>query len=117
METERLYFRRYEKSDKSFLINLFTDAKVMTYVDNGVMTETQAEEWWRKLFEKFYPQDLQIRAIFTKADFEYIGHAGIYPRQSGYFNPIRFAVADFSRAASFLRRGIVRRGDHFFAQI
>lgn len=80
METERLYFRRYKKSDKSFLINLFTDAKVMSYVDNGVMTETQAEEWWRKLFEKFYPQDLQIWAIFTNAESEYVGHAGIYPR-------------------------------------
>lgn len=82
METERLFFRRYEAADKSHLINLFTDAEVMKYVGDGVMTEAQAEVWWRKLFAKFYPQNLRIWAVFTKADARYVGHAGIYPRPS-----------------------------------
>ena len=80
METERLFFRRYSSAHKSYLIDLFTDPQVMKYVGEGVMTEAQAEEWWSKLFAKFYPQNLQIWAVFTKVDSHYVGHAGIYPR-------------------------------------
>lgn len=80
METERLYFRHYIESDKPDLIKLFTDAAVMKRVSEGVLTETQAETWWRKLFEKFYPQNLNIWAVFAKDDSKYVGHAGIYPR-------------------------------------
>jgi [ribosomal protein S5]-alanine N-acetyltransferase len=82
METERLFFRRYEEKDKPALIELFTDAEVMKHVGDGVMTLEQAERWWTKLFEKFYPQNIEIRAVFAKADSSYIGHAGIYPRPS-----------------------------------
>ena len=80
METERLFFRHYEEKDKANLINLFTDAQVMKYVGDGVLTEAQAEAWWRKLFEKFYPQGFNILAVFTIEDSYYVGHAGIYPR-------------------------------------
>ena len=80
METERLVLRRYTAEDKSYLISLFTDEKVMKYVGEGVMTKERAEEWWQKLFEKFYPQGLNIWAVFTKEDSRYAGHAGIYPR-------------------------------------
>lgn len=44
------------------------------------MTEAEAEAWWHKLFENFYPHGLNIRAVLTKENSEYIGHAGIYPR-------------------------------------
>jgi len=80
LETERLILKIYTQSDKAGLINLFTDSEVMKYVGNGVMTEAQAEEWWEKLFNKFYPQTVNIWAVFTKENLEYIGHAGIYPR-------------------------------------
>jgi len=80
METERLVLRRYTESDKDNLINLFTDAAVMKYVGDGVLTEAQAEAWWQKLFETLYPQDFNIWAVFTKEDSRYVGHAGIYPR-------------------------------------
>lgn len=80
METERLFFRRYEEKDKPELIKLFTDAEVMKHVGDGIMTIEQAEQWWTKLFEKFYPRDVKIWAVFAKADFAYIGYAGIFPR-------------------------------------
>lgn len=80
METERLILRRYAEEDKADFINLFTDAAVMTYVGDGVLTPEQAEAFWQKLFEKLYPQNFNIWAIFAKEDFAYIGHAGIYPR-------------------------------------
>lgn len=72
--------KHYTETDKTDLIELFTDPEVMKFVGDGVMTEAQAEEWWGKLFNKFYPQGVNIWAVFAKDDLEYIGHAGIYPR-------------------------------------
>ena len=80
LETERLFFNFYEAKDKANFINLFTDASVMKYVDKGVLTTEQAEAFWQKLFEKLYPEDYKIWAVFVKEDLRYIGHAGIYPR-------------------------------------
>lgn len=80
METDRLFLRRYAEKDKKHFIALFTDAVVMKYVGDGVMTGEQAEAFWRKLFETLYPQNFNIWAVFTRADSRYVGHAGIYPR-------------------------------------
>lgn len=82
METERLVLRHYTESDKDNLINLFTDTAVMKYVGDGVLTKAQAEAWWQKLFETLYPQGFNIWAVFTKGDSRYVGHAGIYSRQT-----------------------------------
>jgi RimJ/RimL family protein N-acetyltransferase len=80
METERLILRRYAEEDKADFIDLFTDAKVMKYVGDGVLTQAQAEAFWQKIFETLYPQNFNIWAVFAKEDSSYIGHAGIYPR-------------------------------------
>ncbi len=73
--------KKYELTDKPHLLSLFTDDEVMKYVGDGVMTMTQAEDWWRKLFAKFYPEkNLKIWAVFAKENNAYVGHAGIYPR-------------------------------------
>lgn len=80
METERLIFRHYIEKDKQDFIELFTDAAVMKHVGDGVMTEAQAEAFWKKLFEKLYTQNFNIWAVFAKKDSHYIGHTGIYPR-------------------------------------
>jgi ribosomal-protein-alanine N-acetyltransferase len=80
METERLVLTRYAEKDKTDFIALFTDAAVMKYVGDGVLTTGQAEAFWQKLFEKLYPQNFNIWAIFAREDSAYIGHAGIYPR-------------------------------------
>lgn len=80
METERLIFKFYSESDKAEFISLFTDAEVMKYVGDGVMTNEQAEAFWRKLFKKLYTQEFNIWAVFTKNSSRYVGHAGIYPR-------------------------------------
>jgi RimJ/RimL family protein N-acetyltransferase len=80
METERLVLRRYAEEDKQDFIALFTDAAVMKYVGDGVLTIEQAEALWRKLFEKLYPENFNIWAVFAKEDSAYVGHAGIYPR-------------------------------------
>jgi len=82
LETERLILKAYTGEDKNDLIALFSDADVMRHVGDGVMTEEQAEEWWKKLFDKFYPQDVNIWAVFAREDSAYVGHAGIYPRPS-----------------------------------
>ena len=80
IETERLIIKPYTEADKDNLIGLFTDPEVMKFVGDGVMTQTQAEEWWHKLFNKFYPRGINIWAVFSKDDSRYLGHAGIYPR-------------------------------------
>jgi len=80
METERLFLRRYAEPDKADFINLFTDAAVMKYVGDGVLTAEQAEAFWQKLFARLYPQNFNIWAVFAKEDSAYVGHAGIYPR-------------------------------------
>jgi RimJ/RimL family protein N-acetyltransferase len=80
METERLILKRYAEKDKADLIALFTDAAVMKYVGDGVLTQERAEAFWQKLCEKLYPQDFNIWAVFEKENLRYIGHAGIYPR-------------------------------------
>ncbi len=80
METERLFLRRYAEKDKKHFVALFTDAAVMKYVGDGVLTAAQAEAFWQKLFEKLYPRNFSIWAIFTRADSRYVGHTGIYPR-------------------------------------
>lgn len=80
METERLFFRLYEEKDKADFINLFTDAVVMKYVGDGVLTTEQAEAFWQKLFEKLYPRAANIWAVFAKEDLRYVGYAGIFPR-------------------------------------
>lgn len=80
MKTDRLLLRRYVEEDKRHFIALFTDAAVMKYVGDGVLTIEQAEAFWTKLFEKLYPQNFNIWAIFTLENLDYVGHAGIYPR-------------------------------------
>ncbi len=57
LEIERLVLTSYGAKDKPDFIKLFTDEAVMKYVDKGVLTAEQAEAFWRKLFEKLYPQD------------------------------------------------------------
>ena len=80
METGRLAFKLYTEKDKPHFINLFTDEIVMKHVGDGVLTETQAEAFWQKLFEKLYAENFNIWAVFTREDLRYVGHAGIYPR-------------------------------------
>lgn len=80
METERLILRHYAAEDKANFVALFTDTLVMKHVGDGVLTQEQAEAFWRKLFEKLYPQNYNIWAVFEKDKSQYVGHAGIYPR-------------------------------------
>jgi len=80
METERLIFNFYAEKDKADFISLFTDAAVMKHVGDGMMTRERAEAFWLRLFEKLYPQNYKIWAVFAKEDSRYVGHAGVYPR-------------------------------------
>ncbi|MEO8074435.1 MAG: GNAT family N-acetyltransferase [Acidobacteriota bacterium] len=80
LETERLLLNIYAEENKGDFLTLFTDAAVMKFVGDGVMTTEQAEAFWRKLFEKLYPQNFLIWAVSDKSDLRYVGHAGIYPR-------------------------------------
>ena len=66
LETERLVFKFYEKDDEDDFIALFTDAAVMKYVGDGVLTIEQAKAFWQKLFEKLYLQNFNIYAVFVK---------------------------------------------------
>jgi len=80
LETERLFLSFYAEKDKADFIRLFTDEVVMRHVDKGVLTTAQAEAFWKKLFEKLYPQNYIIRAVFAKEDLRFVGHAGIHRR-------------------------------------
>ena len=76
-----MILRLYTEADKADFIELFTDEAVMKHVGDGVLTTGQAEAFWRKLFEQLYPHNFNIWAVFAKENSEYVGHAGIYPRQ------------------------------------
>ena len=81
METERLILRLYKETDKDDLVKLFTDEKVMKYVDTGVFSPEKAESLWLKLTENFYPQGITtIYGVFDKTAGNYIGHASLRPR-------------------------------------
>jgi [ribosomal protein S5]-alanine N-acetyltransferase len=81
METERLILRLYSAADRENLIELFTDEKVMKFVDMGVYSLEKTESLWQKLIHDFYPNGkTTIYAVFSKADYHYIGHASIRPR-------------------------------------
>ncbi len=78
--TERLFLKFYTKNDKADFVSLFTNDAVMKYVGKGVLTAAQAEAFWKKVFEKLYPQGFNMWAVFTKQDAFYVGHASIHPR-------------------------------------
>lgn len=81
METERLALRLYAETDKTDFVNLFTDELVMKHVGDGVLTIEQAENLWRKLFEKLYAENCRtIWAIFALDDARYVGNASLRPR-------------------------------------
>lgn len=101
LETNRLLIKKYTAEEKTDLINLFTDPETMKYVGDGVMTVTEAERWWQKLFEKFYPQEMNIWAVFARESSDYVGHAGIYER------PVKTEDWEF---VYFLRRGAWGQG-------
>lgn len=82
LETERLFLDFYAEKDKADFIELFTDEAVMKHVGNGVLRSEEDEAFWKKLFEKLYPENFKIWAVFAKADSRYVGHAGIYPRRA-----------------------------------
>lgn len=81
MQTARLTLKLYEEKDKENFIRFSTDKTIMKYVDFGALTDEQAENLWRKLADRFYPQGINtIWAVFAKEDARYIGHAAIRPR-------------------------------------
>ncbi len=81
METERLILKLYQTEDHQNLIDLFTDEKVMKFVDDGVFSLEKAESLWQKLLTDFYPNGkTTIYAVFEKIDHRYLGHASIRPR-------------------------------------
>ena len=76
-----MILRLYNESDKDYLIRLFTDEKVMKFVDTGVFSQQKAEDVWLKLIEDFYPKGITtIYGVFDKFSGHYIGHATIRPR-------------------------------------
>ncbi len=135
METERLILNFYAKKDKADFISLFTDAAAMKHVGDGVLTFEQAEALWLKLFEKLYPQNYKIWAVFAKEDSRYVGHAGIYPRPTrkedwefvyflnqkswskGYATEIARRIAEFAFEELGLREVFATVDDDYLSSI
>jgi [ribosomal protein S5]-alanine N-acetyltransferase len=83
METERLIIKKYERKNYDDFIKLFTDKIVMKFVGNGVLTKSEADKMWHKLFDEFYAKNLNtIYAVFAKEDLRFIGQCWIRPRPS-----------------------------------
>ncbi len=97
MKSERFIIRKYEEADRQNFTALFTNEKVMKYVDRGVLTKKQAETFWKKLFDKLYPQNYRIWGVFDKANSRYVGHTGIYPGNefSNEWEIVYFLQTDF----------------------
>lgn len=81
IETERLILKLYEEKNHTDFIELFTDEKVMQFVDTGVYDLEKAEKLWVKLTEEFYPNGKNtIYAVILKDEKTYIGNCSIRPR-------------------------------------
>jgi [ribosomal protein S5]-alanine N-acetyltransferase len=121
IESERLLLKNYSPEHYADFASLFTDEKVMKFVDEGVYSIEKAEMIWKKLFEEFYANDLKtIFGVFTKEDLRHIGHASIRPRPTqkdeweivyllrqtewnkGYATEIATALVDFGLKALHL---------------
>jgi len=79
--TERLILTLFDESLREDFIRLFTDDRVMKYVDKGVLSPEAADVLWRRLIDDFYPKGIKtIWAVLGKEDRRFIGYAAIRPR-------------------------------------
>jgi RimJ/RimL family protein N-acetyltransferase len=69
------------KEDRERLVSLTTDAEVMRYVGDGVLSREAAERQFERVFTHVYePRAFDLWAIWTKEG-AYVGHAEIKPRK------------------------------------
>ena len=75
IETQRLLIRPFETRDWKEVHTYTQDAHVMTFVEEGQLTETQTKEW----VEKNSGDEAQAFAVLLKAENSLIGHMIFHP--------------------------------------
>ncbi|HEV2705439.1 MAG TPA: GNAT family N-acetyltransferase [Pyrinomonadaceae bacterium] len=113
LETERLIFRPYTKEDRERLVALTTDAEVMRFVGDGVLSREAAESQFERVFTHVYePRAFDLWAVWTKEG-AYVGHAEIKPRKGAQDFEIIYLLdrAHWGRGyATEIARRLIRYG-------
>jgi RimJ/RimL family protein N-acetyltransferase len=81
LTTARLDLRRYEEGDLDACVALFTDAEVMTYVGDGVVSPEVATRLFATCFTIYEEGRFDIWGVFDKQTGAYVGHAELKPRK------------------------------------
>jgi RimJ/RimL family protein N-acetyltransferase len=81
--TERLVLRPYERGDEAAIAALVTDADVMRFVGDGVLTAERAKAIFDKVFELYERGEWAIWAVEEVASRRVVGSAEIKPRKTG----------------------------------
>ncbi len=78
LETERLFIRRFQKTDFRNFLNLHQNPITMKYFDGGAKTMEQAKKRFSEVMEHQNKYGFSYYNIFLKSTGEYIGQAGLY---------------------------------------
>lgn len=80
--TERLRLRPCRQEDEADVVALVTDADVMRFVGDGVMTEERGRQVFRKVFELYDTGAWGIWTIEERETGGFLGTAEIKPRKT-----------------------------------
>ena len=80
LSTERLILRPYRREDEAAMIALVTDAEVMRFIGDGVMSEERGRRVFEKVFELYERGAWGIWAVEEAATGRLVGSAEIKPR-------------------------------------
>ena len=78
LETDRLFIRRFQKTDFRNFLNLHQSPIIMKYFDGGAKTMAQAKKRFSEVIEHQNRYGFSYYNIFLKSTGEYIGQAGLY---------------------------------------
>lgn len=78
LETERLYLKRFKKTDFRNFLNLHQNPITMRYFDGGAKTLEQSKKRFDEVMKHQEKYGFSYYNIFLKSNGEYIGQAGLY---------------------------------------
>jgi RimJ/RimL family protein N-acetyltransferase len=83
LTTERLLLRPYVREDEAGVVALVTNAEVMRFIGDGVMTRDRALRLFEKVFELYEQGAWGIWAVEEGATGRLVGLAELKPRKTG----------------------------------
>lgn len=77
IDTQRLVLRELETNDIDGLFELFSDPKVMRYLQ-GTKTRSETEAWLNLVFESYRNMHFGPWAVILKKSKRFLGYCGLY---------------------------------------